>query len=167
MDERRIAVVSDYDGLIAAFRARADELKVTRETLDSVTGLQSGYAGKLLAPVPMKSLGRVSLGPMLQAMGLAIVLVEDPDALRRFAVQHAERKKVPRSVGTNEIITIKISRRRLRQLARKGGLKRASKMTARERHRSAKRAIKSRWRKLRKQQIRRTAPAVAPDGPKV
>ena len=92
MDERRIAVVSTYDELIAAFRARADELKVTRETLDSVSGLQAGYSGKLLAPVPMKSLGRVSLGPMLQAMGLAIVLVEDPEAMRRFAGQHSERR---------------------------------------------------------------------------
>lgn len=149
-DGRRIATVTSYDELIAAFRARADELKVTRETLDSVTGLQTGYSGKLLAPVPMKSLGRVSLGPMLQAMGLAIVLVEDPEALRRFAGQHAERKRTELATGKPEILTRPISLRKLRRMARLGGIKRAEKLSPKKRKMIALKAAMAGVRKRRR-----------------
>ncbi len=160
-DERRIATVTSYDELIAAFRARADELKVTRETLDAVTGLQAGYSGKLLAPVPMKSLGRVSLGPMLQAMGLAIVLVEDPEALRRFATQHAERKKVPHRAGTQDIITIQITRGKLKRMARLGGRARALNMTPKQRSKAARKAALALHRK-RRRAARRARPNPRP-----
>lgn len=149
--ERRIAVVTNYDDLIAALRARADELKVTREGLDAVTGLQNGYSAKLLAPVPIKSLGRVSLGPMLQAMGLAIVLVEDLEALARFSGQHSERLRPMPALGTHEIITIQKTRRKLRMMARLGGKKRAEKMTAKQRSKSARFAARVMWRKRRRQ----------------
>ena len=66
MTRREIAVVQSYDELIRALRKRADELKITRETIDAVTGLQGGYSAKLLASVPIRMLGRVSLGPILQ-----------------------------------------------------------------------------------------------------
>lgn len=156
-EPRRIALVTSYDELIAALRARADELKITRETLDAVSGLQSGYSGKLLAPVPIRQFGRTSLGPMLQAMGLAIVLIEDVESLRRFSGQHALRKKPALLAdGKNEIVTIQVSRRKLRRLAAKGGRNRASKLTARQRHRIAKKAIKTRW--LRKRARRSAVP---------
>jgi hypothetical protein len=40
--ERRLVVVHDYDEMIFVLRARADELRITRETLDAAAGLQSG-----------------------------------------------------------------------------------------------------------------------------
>ena len=156
-DERRIAICTSYDELIAALRARADELKVTREGLDAVSGLQAGYSAKLLAPVPMRSLGKVSLGPMLQALGLAVVLVEDPEAIRRFADQHAERQRPTPTVGTHEVITIQITRRKLKRMARRGGKKRAAAMTPKQRSRSARKAARALWRKRRA--IRRTRKA--------
>jgi hypothetical protein len=78
---RALAEIHDYAGLVRALRARAEELDVSRETLDAVSGLQAGYSGKLLAQV--KGVGRVSLGPLLGAMGCALVLVEDPEALAK------------------------------------------------------------------------------------
>jgi hypothetical protein len=86
---RPIALVREYGELIQGLRDRAEELNVSRETLDAVSGLQSGYTAKLL--VGLKGLGRVSLGPLLGSMGLVIVLAEDQDALAR--VRH---RLVPR-----------------------------------------------------------------------
>jgi len=54
--EQRIGVVGDYDKLHIVQRAHADELSVTRETLDAAAGLQPGYGGKILAPKPVAGL---------------------------------------------------------------------------------------------------------------
>lgn len=51
-----IAEVRSWNDLHAAFRARAESLNVSRLVLDELSGLQSGYASKLLAPVPMRHL---------------------------------------------------------------------------------------------------------------
>lgn len=77
---RLIATVRTYGELIAVMRARADELKITRETIDAA-GLQDGYSAKLLAPIPIKSAGPTSLGVLLKVMGLYIGIFEDPEAL--------------------------------------------------------------------------------------
>jgi hypothetical protein len=82
---RPLAICRAYDELIDALRARAEELRVSRESLDEIMKtLPDGYASKLLAPVLVKFLGRISLGPMIQALGLAIVLVEDEAAMARI-----------------------------------------------------------------------------------
>jgi hypothetical protein len=52
-----LAMVSNYCDLIVALRARCEELRISREALDHISGLQSGYAGKLLAmPRPQTSM---------------------------------------------------------------------------------------------------------------
>jgi hypothetical protein len=78
---RPLALVREYPELVEALRARAEELNVSRETIDSVSGLQSGYSAKLLSQV--KGVGRVSLGPLLGSLGLVIILAEDPAALAK------------------------------------------------------------------------------------
>ena len=55
-----IAVVVDYDGLLAALRQRAIELNTPLESIDEVAGLPTRYTTKLLGG--MRGLGRVSLG---------------------------------------------------------------------------------------------------------
>lgn len=91
-EPRRIAVVRNYQEFMDALRARADELGMTRLDIDDRAGLQDGYASKLLAPVPIKSVGPVSLGPVLGAMGLMIVVVEDAEALARIRVNSKKRR---------------------------------------------------------------------------
>jgi len=49
MSATPLAIVHDYDDLVAAIRARRDELQVTHMTIDDVSGIQPGYASKLLA----------------------------------------------------------------------------------------------------------------------
>ena len=51
-----------YAGLVAALPFRLDELGTTLETVDEIAGLPGHYTAKLLAPSPMRGLGRISPG---------------------------------------------------------------------------------------------------------
>lgn len=74
---RTLARVRTYAQLISVFRARSDELEITREITDAAGHLPSGYAGKLLSRTPVKNLGGSSLGAVLGVLGLALDVVED------------------------------------------------------------------------------------------
>jgi hypothetical protein len=92
MSER---LIRDIPDLVAALRARRDELAISHETLDYIAGLQSGYVSKLLAPDPMKGLGPMSLPALLGALGVALVLVDDPEQIERVRDQWIKRKRPP------------------------------------------------------------------------
>jgi hypothetical protein len=82
-------VIGDYRGLVEACRARADELALSRSEIDRLSGLPSGYAGKLLGKVDRaqsrehKKMWPVSLELMLATLGLRILLIEDEAATAR------------------------------------------------------------------------------------
>jgi hypothetical protein len=118
MTERKsLAVVRSYSELIAALRARRDELEVTHETIDDVSGVASGYTSKVLGPKTgsthakrpsQRNLGPVSLGLLLGALGLALVVVEDPAAMvrvrgrlvkRRYRPSHPRRRELSASAA--------------------------------------------------------------------
>jgi hypothetical protein len=94
-----IAEVRSWNDLHAALRARAESLNVSRLVLDELSGLQSGYASKLLAPVPIRHFGRVSLGAMLGALGPKLVVQEDKEALARVAGRLVRRERNVRRRG--------------------------------------------------------------------
>ena len=148
-----LAVVRDYDGLRAALRARADQLQVTRLVLDDATGLPAGYCAKLLAPVPSKNLGCVSLGLLLGALGLKLLVVQDDEALARIKGKLVLREQPMQSAGQHGPVVIKLSRRRLRKLARLGAAARMTKMTAAARRRVARIAARARWSKAAKRAL--------------
>jgi hypothetical protein len=89
---RQLAIISDYQGLIAVLRERAEQLDVSNETLDGVTGLASGYTGKIMGRKGHKPLGRLSLGLMLQALGLKLAVLEDPEQLARMRPRLTKRR---------------------------------------------------------------------------
>lgn len=93
---RQLAVVRDYAELMDAIRARRDELDVTHRTIDDVAGLQDGYTSKLLAVPPIRRLGLQGMGTLLGALGLALVVVEDSEALRRVAGRLLKRRMTAR-----------------------------------------------------------------------
>ena len=81
------AEVTSPAELHAALRDRAERLGVTREVLDEVAGLASGYSAKILSPRPQKALGPVSMPAVFGALGVRLVLLADPAAeplLRRL-----------------------------------------------------------------------------------
>jgi hypothetical protein len=81
-DAQPLAVVSDYPGLVAALRQRVSDLGTTTVAIDSLAGLPDAYTAKLLTNA--KTLGRVSFGPLLGALGLKIHLMSDEAALDRI-----------------------------------------------------------------------------------
>lgn len=95
-------LVHCIDDLVELIRQRRDEVGITNETLDSVSGLQSGYSGKLLAPVPIKGIGEMSLGALLGALALKVAhieFVEDPEQALRVKDRWVPRKR-PKFVNT-------------------------------------------------------------------
>jgi hypothetical protein len=88
---RVLAEARTYDELHSALRNRADQLQVSRAELDYLTGLQSGYCGKLLSKTRIKNIGAQSLGPLLCVLGLCLQVVEDPAAMARIGPRLTKR----------------------------------------------------------------------------
>jgi hypothetical protein len=104
---RQIAVVNDYAEFVAALRQRKEELQVSFATLDAVSGLPDGLASKIMAPSMLKGLGMRSLGPMLQTLALAVVIVEDSEELERLRhrlqpMTEADQKRVASNERTRQ-----------------------------------------------------------------
>lgn len=136
-------IVTDYEALHEGFRDRVDDLEVTRQEIDAAGNLLPGYAGKLLCSPPIKNLGLVSLGKMLKATGMALVLVIDDE---RFAPVKAQMSKRQRPMRTN--VSIKpphwlISKETASKMRALGVLK----LSPRQRKLIAKRAARARWSK--------------------
>lgn len=74
------AAATDYLQLHAALRARAEQLNVSRQTLDAESGLADGYCSKILGPTPLKGvITKTALGPVLKALRLKLIVVDDQE----------------------------------------------------------------------------------------
>lgn len=163
---RRIAVVKSYDELLAALRARALELGATRKQIAEVAGLPDGYAATLLAPQPIRALGRTSLGPMLGALGLMLVVVEDEEAWARVKSRVGGGKKSFMLNGVqNSPVIFKLSRRHMRKLGLRSGAARMKKLPAWKRRAVARKAARARWAKARAAPPADSTPAAAQPAP--
>lgn len=148
-----LAEVRDYDQLHAALRARVDALGVTFETVDEVAGLPVRYSTKLLSPVQMKAIGKVSLGPLLGALGLKLIVAVDDEALARIA-----KRLVPRARSVGDAgETMPATKRKRKRSIWKGSSDWGRIMKARQllvipeskRKRIARTAARARWSKPR------------------
>jgi hypothetical protein len=151
-------VISDYEALQDGFLDRIDDLDTT---ISGIPGFADGVVQKLLSKNPGKSrdthvaagqrkFGWKSLGEMLKATGLALVLIVDDE---RFAEQKAQlakrRRKMPPIAGMKRpawLFTKKTSREM--------GKKRFASMTESKFRRHQRKAAKARW--------RRRAPGIVP-----
>ena len=147
--------IRTYDDLHQALRARSASLKVARETLDEIAGLGNCYVNKLIGPTPIKQLGKISLGALLGAMGVMLVLVEDPDALARVGKRLKKARNA--KLGKNTDGTVPTRKRRKRKPYWTGNSdwgrwmrKRAiAKQSAITRSKLARHAVNARWARLR------------------
>jgi hypothetical protein len=100
---RVIATIHEYGDLVDALRRWfLDGVGTSFDAVDEVAGLPARYCSKLLAAEPMKGFGRKTLGPVLGAGGLKLLLVVDEPALAK--VRHRPPPPKPstpfaRSVG--------------------------------------------------------------------
>jgi hypothetical protein len=163
------APIRSMPELIEALRARRDSLNISHETIDSIAGLQSGYTSKLLAPKPIKNLGPMSFGSLLGALGLAVVVVEDPAAVVRVEKHWQKRKRpmkllsasIPASIDnevptklqiTPELQALVANAAFMKTIARLGGIGRSKRLSPRHRRIIAKRAARARWSKQNERQ---------------
>ena len=95
------SLIRSPDDLVAACRARRDELNISHETIDHLAGWATGYASKVLAPDPMKGLGPVSLPALLGVLGVALVMVEDTAQVERMRDKWTKRKRPQRKLPSD------------------------------------------------------------------
>jgi hypothetical protein len=146
------------DELLDAIRARRDALNISHETIDAISGLQPGYAGKLLAPKPIRNLGPMSFGALLGALGLAVVVVEDSERVSHLAKRWQPRKRPQKlaplsspcqAAETPETRAQLELSARMSEMGKRGGKRRLKTMSRRARQRIAAHAARIRWSKRR------------------
>jgi hypothetical protein len=98
----KVAVkVNDYTQLVQVLDARRRQLGMRMADVDYKSGLQEGYAAKLICG--MRKLGPVSLPLMLETLGLAILVTLDKLGLELLV---AEKRQVrPSDVERREMLS--------------------------------------------------------------
>jgi hypothetical protein len=139
--ERLIGEARDYAELLDALRKRLRQLGTSMERIDDLAGLPSRYVSKLFAPMELKSLSKVSMGPVLGALGLKLLVIEDAEAFAR--VKHRLVRK--KYAGGGMLAAEKNIWRRTPALARKIRHLQILKQSPRRRREIALNAAKVRW----------------------
>src|SRR5947209_5582964 len=84
-----------YVDLIMALRAQAERLGAPQLAIDEVAGVAAGFSGHCL--VGRKRLGPQSMGLIIQALGVKLLVVEDETATPRVKrLMHTPRGRGPR-----------------------------------------------------------------------
>lgn len=155
------APIRSMPELVDAIRRRRDELNISHETIDNIAGLQSGYTSKLLGPIQLKGFSHMSLGAVLGALGIGLVVIEDPEATAKVQGRWQKRKRPQRLLPSitvsieNEVpatmqITPELQAQLrdptfMRSIGLRGNLKRNERLSPWKRRVLARRAAKARW----------------------
>jgi hypothetical protein len=81
-----LASIGSYEDLHKALRQRAEAMQFSRRKIDELAGLTGGLTEKILGPKMVRGIGPRSLGGILKALGIKLILVIDPvacEALQR------------------------------------------------------------------------------------
>lgn len=144
-DPRPIAEACTVDQMLAAYRARMAQLQVTHGEVDRVSTLADGYTSKLLAANPAKNLGPFSFQALNTTLGVKWVMVEDAATLKHTNGLNKASSANMLAIGAQDVFTIKLTRRRLRKMAKAGAKARNEKLSPRKRSQLARRAATIRW----------------------
>jgi hypothetical protein len=142
-----IATVRSYDDLRRAVADWCRQIGMTREELDDEAGLTNGHAGKLLSERAIKRLGIVSLGRVMAATGLVLIVAADPDAPPRPA--HADD-------NANGSTTQHWRSQRGTGWGRRMAALRTIKLSPAQRSASARKAAEARWQRKSRRNRRKT-----------
>lgn len=144
-----VARFTNLKELVLALCQRLDQLNISQDTLDEIAGFTTRYSSKQLCWPQIRKFGNMSFGTMLETLCVKGVLVDDPEARIKLKDRLTKRERAApiRSAATDDGVAFEVSRRKLALLGRKGGQIRASKMTPKQRSRSARRASRARWRR--------------------
>jgi hypothetical protein len=143
---RVIASFDSYEGMLEALRARVHELQIHGERFDELAGLPDGYLSKLIGTRPVRRVGMTSFSPLMNALGLRCLFVEDPEGTERL-----KSRLKPRNPSYVRIMpaaaSILFTARMLKRIRRLGGQARMAQLTAKERSELARKAALARWRR--------------------
>jgi hypothetical protein len=139
---RIIASFNDYASMISGIRERVNELQVPLELLDDISGLPTRYVSKLLGPAQVRRFSMQSLAPLLGALGLKCLFVEDAEAIARFG---GRLRKRDRTAIRSSSVEFRFSRQFMREIQEKGRKARFDKMTPQQRSALARKLNRIRW----------------------
>jgi hypothetical protein len=144
MDEppRIVATFDSYAGMLDAIRERVNELQIHGTRFDEFAGLPIGYLSKLIGPSPVRRLGMTSFEPVLAALGLRCLFVEDEAATQRL-----KDKLPPRDERyvRNGAVHLQLTTRFLQKIGRLGGANSRKNLPKRLVKRLARKAAAARW----------------------
>jgi hypothetical protein len=147
-----LAVVRSYDELRTALRARVDQLGISLETLDDLCGFWPAYSSHLLGPQTqgnMRALGKMSLGAALGALGLKLIVAHDENALAKIRHRLVQRDNAQARRANTHPPRIELKENVFTVLGRAGGYATAARLSAKQRVRNARKAIRARWSRAR------------------
>jgi hypothetical protein len=126
--------VRSYSDLHRMLRARVEEIGAPMTDIDAVSGVQSGYSAKILAPLGGARDGRKRAGRrnakrlsfdfqgfILPTIGLKLVLVEDPDAAKYVARLSKKNSSLARTTADQPRPKLPMSRPGLIAFSSRGG----------------------------------------------
>jgi len=138
---RIIGEFADYPGMLEALRSRVEELQIQGERFDSFAGLPDGYLSKLIGVRPVRRIGMTSLGPLLDALGIYCVVVEDP-----IATQRLKNRIIPRNNAyMRSTPRIVLTQRFFKKIGRRGAQMRWQRLTQAQRARIMRAVALKRW----------------------
>jgi len=87
-----LANLATTNELVALLRKRKDALQLSDRVVEDIADMTPSHVSKLLALVPVKTLGRMSLTLLLGALGLKLIVVEEPNQARPAPVVKTRRE---------------------------------------------------------------------------
>jgi hypothetical protein len=150
-----LARIENYVDLVHALRARAAALNLSLEALDTLSGLADHYTSKVLTPHPqlsMRTLGKLSLGCVLGALGTELLLIENPaamvrlsDRLARLGCRNLAQVRNGKPSGMPQKQWLRSNY--FRALGQRGGKARIGMLTKTERAKLGRAGARARWRR--------------------
>jgi hypothetical protein len=91
MERRQLAVVSGYQGIIAACKARKEELGISDAEFEEASGLTRGHWSKITGYI--KVLGPLTMGKVLRGLGLDLIVSENVELTAKVREACASRNE--------------------------------------------------------------------------
>lgn len=117
-DAHVIAEVVDFVTLQLGLQKGREYRGISLERMDEIAGTPARYFSKVLAPGKLRRVTMDSLTLALAALGLKMLIVEDPEQFARVQTRHEQRNG---TVVRNGTIHRVLSRRFMKKIAVKGG----------------------------------------------
>jgi hypothetical protein len=105
--------------IVSALRSRKEALGLSNAVVEEIAGLTIGHWDKACGPTSVKSPNLYTLTALAGALGLAVVLVEDPDAKVRRRWQRRQESMAPRKRRIGRLRRLKSEA--IQELARHAG----------------------------------------------